>query len=492
MFLDSSDSSPLTEDEINDISRFLKNGAKERRKLRVRDLSIFADGKELPVNFDVLAAESITLDIDEGVRKLEVKARQEPSEIPLAIQWLDWNHRGRSTIESAVSLEGGKRFDFRFNYEDDGDGNISHARMNISYSERTKLRAVQLGLQRIKNRLVEGRPQFWSWTPVAVKALLLVACLIIGVQLLLLGRRPSISTIQPTSQLTVVVSGGVSGVVVSTSLEALKNKNTNAGPTPGPRRDSIARKTVPQNRSGAFTARRVKPISGSSDKAALDNNSETAVKGTVPDNPAYSSDQTRSADVRPLPLSSRDVRPGPRRDSIARKTVPQNRSGAFTARRVKPISGGSDKPVLDNNSETAVKGTVPDNPAYSSDQTRSADVRRLANSLRDVRSVYIDSGSFGEPPFAKTVSDLFSGANGLIKISKFAMSPHQKNADAVLRGGAAKSGTGWEVSARLVNLAGRAIWQAKVIVSGMEEQQAAEEAVRKLMEKLQADLNSER
>jgi hypothetical protein len=109
-----------------------------------------------------------------------------------------------------------------------------------------------------------------------------------------------------------------------------------------------------------------------------------------------------------------------------------------------------------------------------------------------VRSVYIDSGSFGEPPFAKTVSDLFSGANGLIKISKFAMSPHQKNADAVLRGGAAKSGTGWEVSARLVNLAGRAIWQAKVIVSGMEEQQAAEEAVRKLMEKLQADLNSER
>jgi hypothetical protein len=372
--------------------------------VRVQQLSIFADGEELPVTFDVHDAKSITVDVEEGTRKLELKARQQHSDVPLAIQWLDWNDSIEKNEESIVCLEGGQLFEFRLNYNKDDRGRITSGLMNISYSEQRKIRAFRLGLKRyMSGRRGRQRARFLAWVPIAVQTSFLVLCLLASIFLFQMGRRPQTITTQDTNQELTAASGGAAGTQ---------------------ERDSSLRPQVKQN------------------------------------------------------------------DSVTVKKKAENKASALALRHREPRAPIS---VTNNQQpETQVEvANVPNDATYPDDKTRAAVSMPANTRLSEVKSIYVDPSSFENQAFARTIYDLLVGNEGMTKISRLSVVKSIKESDTVLRGSVNKRDSGWEVSLRLVNRAGTVVWPGVVTVPGSDNQQVAEQAVKKLLEKLQADLNAQ-
>jgi hypothetical protein len=424
MLLEPHDSSRITADDLDDITRSVQDKALARRKVHVRQLSILADGEELPLTFDVYAAKSITFEVDEGTRKLEVNSRQEGGDVPLAIQWLDWNDPIARTRKSFITLEGGQQFDFSLTNNKDDYSRITHALMNITYSEQARIKSLRLGLMRcisgLRNR---QRVRFWSWIPIAAEAFLMVVCVLAGILLYEKGRRPQPIVTQDTNQKKVIANSGLPGtppVPANSSLQA-----------DGPRRD----------------ANNTQKTSAPAGKSRLD--ALTA---------------SRNAQNRERALVSR------RRESTVRDVTKNQPPDSQVAVASRPV--------------------VPNETIYPDDKTRTADPRPLDIRLLEVKSVYVDPSSFQDQTLARTIYNIFDGNQGLIKISRFSVTEKVSDSDAVLRGTVRKVDSGWEVSVRLVNRPGSTVWSGFVIVSGPDDQQVAEEAVRRLLERLQTDLHS--
>jgi hypothetical protein len=286
MFLDSSESSPLTKADLDEISQFLRSKAAVRRKVRVRHLSIFADGEELPVLFDVYSAKSITVDVEEGARKLELMAQQQDVDVPLAIHWLDWSDSPATLEESTVTLEGGQQVGFRFTYDKD-DGRM-RGLMNISYSELSKTRAFQLALKRYSHKSKSRkRARSWSLVPVMAEAFLLVVCMGVSVFLYQAGRRLPIMTTQNTSQKPGIASGGAS--------ETASPPDSLSQPDRRQNQSIIVRKKT-ENRASTLSLRRREP---QPPKGAAEPDAQIEVATNIPNDTTYSNDATRTADPQP-------------------------------------------------------------------------------------------------------------------------------------------------------------------------------------------------
>jgi hypothetical protein len=403
MFLDSSDSSPLTKADLDEISQFLRDKAAARRKVRVRHLSIFADGEELPVVFDVYSAKSITVEIEEGARKLELMVDQQDVNVPLAIHWFDWSDRPGTLEESMVTLEGGQQVGFRFTCDQD-HGRV-RGLVNITYRELSKIRAFQLALKRYSHRpRIRKRARSWASVPDLVQAFLLVVCVSLGVFLYRAGRRPPIMTTQSASQKLGIATGGVSGMEAPPDSTSQSDRRQNQA--------MIVRKKS-DNRASTLSLQRREP---------------------------------------------------------------------------QPLKGAIDNQKPEAQGEVAA--SAPNDFTYPNGATRTADPQPPNTPLMEVKTIYVDPSTFEGNAFAKTIYDVLAGDEGLSKISRFKVTKNIKESDTVLRGSVNKSDSGWDVSVRLVNRAGHVVWPGMVSVSGQDDQKVAEEAARKLVKKLEADVRS--
>lgn len=419
-------SSEMTEEDLEDISRSVEDRALTRRKIHARELSIYADGEELPVTFDVYAQKSISIKVEEGTSKLEVKARRDGVEVPLAVHWLSWGYgvgAGRDERASVV-LEGGQEFDFTLSYKADY-GDATSAVVNIAYGEENRIRALLLALRRYKNGVGwrGGRPvSSPSLVPVTALASLLAVCVTVAVVLSQLGYRPG-----PAESQTVGQKLGVAGSP-GENLQANTSSQTNSPKAGTDKEQGIA---PPEGEA--------KNSSGSKNLAASKGNR-------------------------------------------------QNKSRVYGARD-RELQPANDNRQLDSPSVIASDLPSRQGTNYDDDTTRSADPLPGDTRLLEVKSIYVDPASFQDQVLARLIYNVFIGDNGLGRISRFAVTKSISESNAVLRGSVRKVDSGWEVSARLVNRAGKTVWSGIVTVSDKEDQQLAAEAVTKLLEKLQADVN---
>jgi hypothetical protein len=423
-------SSEMTEEDLEDISRSVEDRALTRRKIHARQLSIFADGEELPVTFDVYAQKSISIEVEEGTRKLEVKARRGGVEVPLAVHWLSWGYgsEARRDEHASVVLEGGQEFDFTLSYKTD-HGDTTGAMVDIAYGEENRIRALLLALRRYKNGVGwrGGRPvSSPSLLPVTALATLLVICIAAGITLFQLGRRPPLAQNQEANQKPGATDNAGEGLQANTS-------------------------SLPNSQEGGTDKR----------------------QGTVP--PKVGSQSSPKSE-----------------NLTARKSTRQNNGRVYgSSDREFNIENGN----LANNQQSESPSETPSNPPagqgtiYNNDTTRSDAPLLPDTRLLEVRSIYVDPASFQDQALARLIYDVFTGDNGLGKVSRFAVTKNISESNAVLRGSVLRDNSGWEVSVRLVNRAGEVVWSGAVAVSGGEDQQLAAEAVRKLLEKLQADVN---
>jgi hypothetical protein len=431
MPLESRDSSSdMREEDLEDISRSVEDRALARRKIHARQLLIFADGEELPGTFDVYAQKSVTVKVEEGTRKLEVKARRGGVEVPLAVHWLNWGYgadTGRDERASVV-LEGGQEFGFTLSYKAD-HGGATGAVVNIAYGEENKLRAMLLALRRYKNGVGwrGGRPiSSPSWIPLTSLASLLVVCGIAAVILFRIGQR-----LGPAESQDVIQKPGAA----DNSGEGLQ-ANTSSQPN------------------------------------SPENETDKGQGITAPESVSNSS------------LGSKAM--------TARKGVRQNKPRIYGSRssKVETAYGSpTDNQRSELPSEIASNPPVRQGKVYDNGTTRSADPLPPDTRLLEVRSIYVDTASFQDQALARLINNELNGGNGLGRISRFTVTKNISESNAVLRGSVRRADSGWEVSVRLVNRAGEIVWSGAVAVSDGDDQQVAAEAVRKFLAKLQADVN---
>lgn len=174
--------------------------------------------------------------------------------------------------------------------------------------------------------------------------------------------------------------------------------------------------------------------------------------------------------------------------STAKKHNPQKQAVPNSAKLETDRSNKSaDTSAVDSQLQVALEANL-DPVLIEGAKRRTVDLPQPDPRLFEVRVVYIDRESFQDHEFAQTVYDILASPEGLTKVSGLSITPDIKRSDAVLRGSITSNNAGCTIAVRLVNRAGRVIWPHSVFVSGEKSEQVVREAVRQVVEKLQADL----